>query len=301
VNGPLAFIGAPTSAGAYAPGQEKAPQALRDAGLIERLRSAGLKVVDLGDTPVWRWRPDRANPFAQNLDGVVQSAREVESRVRRALSDGLLPLVIGGDCTIELGVLAGHRSSDDRVGLVYFDLHPDLNVPASTRDGAFDWMGMAHILGEEKAVVALSDIGPYFPLLEDDAVFFLAYGPEQMTSWERDVFERRSLHGITVDSVAPDPEGTAEAAMAELEPRADRLLIHFDVDVVDFTDAPLSENPSRNEGLTFDQAMRGLRVLTKSERFGGLTITELNPAHGDENGATIERFIAELTDALAGL
>jgi arginase family enzyme len=40
-------------------------------------------------------------------------------------------------------------------------------------------------------------------------------------------------------------------------------------------------------------------VLVNSERFSGLTITELNPAHGDEDGATIELFIEALTDVLA--
>ncbi len=60
----FALIGAPTSAGACAPGQERAPRALQRAGLVERLTVA---VVDRGDGPVWRWRPDPANSRAQNL------------------------------------------------------------------------------------------------------------------------------------------------------------------------------------------------------------------------------------------
>ena len=295
----LAFIGAPTSAGAFAPGQEKAPQVLRDAGIIAMLTRAGLDVVDLGDGPVWRWQPDRTNRFAQNLDAVVQNAQEVATRVRQAVAAELIPLVIGGDCTIELGTLAGHLPSDDRISLLYFDLHPDLNVPDSVREGALDWMGMAHVLGEVKAVEALSRMGPRFPLLDDDAVFFFSFGPEQTTRWERDVFERRSLRGIPVDTVASGPEQAAEEALADLEPRTDRLLVHFDVDTVDFTDTPLSENTGRNEGLSFDQAMRALGVLLKSERFSGLTITEVNPAHGDENGATIALFVEALVRVLA--
>ena len=42
-------IGVPTSAGAHHAGQEQAPAALREAGLIERLREAGLSVADAGD------------------------------------------------------------------------------------------------------------------------------------------------------------------------------------------------------------------------------------------------------------
>ena len=55
---PLALIGVPTSAGAFAPGQEQAPEALRAAGLVERLERAGIQVTDYGDGPIWRWRPD---------------------------------------------------------------------------------------------------------------------------------------------------------------------------------------------------------------------------------------------------
>lgn len=182
---------------------------------------------------------------------------------------------------------------------MYFDLHPDLNVPESVREGALDWMDMAHILGEEKATEQLSHCGPRFPLLGPEEVFFLSHGQEQTTSWEREVFERLGVSGIPVDVVASEPEKSAEVALAELGPQTDRVLVHFDVDAIDFTDTPLSEDTGRSQGLSFDQAFSALRVLVKSERFGGLTVTELNLAHGDEDGATIELFIEALVNALA--
>ncbi|MGH2526796.1 MAG: arginase family protein, partial [Actinomycetota bacterium] len=66
----LTLIGAPSGAGACGVGQEQAPGALRAAGLIEALDGAGVEVTDLGDGPVIPWRPDRDNPFAQNVDAV---------------------------------------------------------------------------------------------------------------------------------------------------------------------------------------------------------------------------------------
>ena len=39
----IGVIGVPTSAGAFAPGQENAPRALREAGLVERLHDRGLE------------------------------------------------------------------------------------------------------------------------------------------------------------------------------------------------------------------------------------------------------------------
>ena len=68
----LTLLGVPTSAGAFTPGQEQAPAALREAGLPKRSGERGMEVRDLGDSPVWRWRPDRERPRAQNLDAVVR-------------------------------------------------------------------------------------------------------------------------------------------------------------------------------------------------------------------------------------
>ncbi len=129
-----------------------------------RTRSRGIEVVDRGDGPTYRWHPDKANRSAQNLDAVVEVAKETATRVHRALAQGQIPLVLGGDCTIEVGAIVSHLSTDARIGLIYFDLHPDLNVPESVSPGALDWMGMAHILGEEKAAAALSHLEPRFPL-----------------------------------------------------------------------------------------------------------------------------------------
>jgi arginase len=293
----LTLLGVPTSAGAFAPGQEKAPAALREAGLSEALAERGVEVRDLGDSPVWRWRPDREHPRAQNLGEVVRIARETAERVEAALGDGPL-LVLGGDCSIELGTLAGHLARGESIGLVYLDLHPDLNTPQSVVEGTFDWMGMAHALGVEGAVPELVGVGPRAPLLRDGELVFLAYGPHAARPFELDQMVRRGLAGIPADEVAADPETAARRALDALA--CDRVLVHFDVDVVDFNDAQLSEDALRGgDGLTLDAALRALRVLCADERLSALTITELNPEHGDEEGAELRRFVRGLAEALA--
>lgn len=295
----LGLIGAPTSMGAFAPGQEKAPGALRKAGLVDLMADAGLEVIDHGDGPIRRWQPDKKSPTAQNLDAVVEVARETANRVGRSVEAGEVPLVLGGDCTLEVGTVAGNLAPGELLGLIYFDVHPDLNVPGSVGEGALDWMGVAHMLGEEGAAEPLSRFGPRVPLLGNEDVFFFSYGHEQATGWEQEVLARRGLAGVPVEEVALDPEGKAAEALARMEPRFDRLLVHFDVDTVDFTDAPLSENTGRNEGLSFDQAMRALGVLVSSERLGALTVTELNPDHGAEDGSTVRLFAEALVGVLA--
>lgn len=82
----LGLIGVPSSMGAFAPGQEKGPGALRDADLLGRLACAGVEVADYGDGGrVQRWRPDKDNRRAQNLPNVVEVLQSQE----RGLDYGL--------------------------------------------------------------------------------------------------------------------------------------------------------------------------------------------------------------------
>jgi arginase len=292
-------IGVPTSAGAFAPGQEQAPAALRSEGLLELLSGAGVAIRDDGDRSVWRWRPDRTNRRAQNLDAVVEIVGETARRVGAAVEAGEATLVLGGDCTVGIGAVAGHVAGGrGRVGVVYFDSHADLNVPSSVHEGALDWMGMAHMLGEEEAVAELVAAGGRPPLLESDQVVLLGWGPDQATAFERAAIERRGLSVVAVDEVAADPERAALEARRRIGESCDRFVVHFDVDVIDFTDMPLSENWGRNEGVSYEQAVRALRVLLAAPSLAGLTITELNPDH-TEGAETVRRFTKTIVEALA--
>ena len=277
----LALIGAPTSLGAFAPGQEQAPRALRDAGFTAD--------VDLGDIPLRRWSPDRENRRAQNAAGVAQAARAVAEKVEAAFRAGHTPVVLGGDCTVGVGTVAGARAAGERVGLVYFDLHPDLNTPETVVTGTLDWMGVAHMLGVART--PLADVAS----LEPDQVLFFARQEDQTKRNERETIERLNLESVMVEEVAADPRRTAERAAG----RFDRYLVHFDVDVVDFIDLPLSENTGHNLGLPFGAACAALEVLTAGAGFAGLTVTEHNPLHGAEDGSTTKALAGALQRALS--
>ena len=295
----IGLIGVPTSAGAFAAGQEQAPAALRSAQLLESLRASGAEVHDHGDCELWRWRPDRDNRRAQNLGNVVDIVRDTARRVGEAIDRDELTLVLGGDCTVGIGSVAGHVATDERVGLIYFDTHADLNVPESVREGALDWMGVAHMIGEQGACRELVNAGSRVPLLESDQIVLLAWGPEQATAFERDVIARREIATVPVDEVAEDPEAAVARARGMLEDRCDRLLVHFDVDVINFTDVPLSENCGRNEGVSFDVAQRTFAELAVSPRLASVTVTELNPDHAEPGAHGIERFATGVAASLA--
>jgi arginase len=300
LSSPVGVIGVPTSAGAFAPGQEQAPRALRESGLLELLTSSGIEVRDHGDRELWRWRPDRGRPRAQNVGSVVEIVTDTARRVGDSIRAGETTLVLGGDCTVGVGTVAGHVSAGERVGLVYFDAHADLNVPESVREGALDWMGMAHMLGEREAVPELRGVGPRMPLLESEQVLLFGWDPEQATAFERETIERRGISVVSADQLADDPAAAAEQARRLIDDRCDRLLVHFDVDVIDFTDVPLSENWGRNVGIAYEDAIASLAVLLASKRLAGLTITELNPDHTEQGADSLARFAMDVARCLRG-
>lgn len=289
------LFGVPSSMGAFAPGQERAPAALRRAGLLERMSADGLDVRDRGDGPIRRWFPDREHPRAQHVDEVREVLLETARKV--ALADGMA-LVLGGDCTVGLGTLAGVQArSDDRVGLLYFDLHADLNVPSSVREGALDWMGLAHALGVDGAEPTLAKAFDRTPLLEPRDLWLFAHG--SATGFEGEQIERLAIRRTLVQDVAADPSGAATRALEALASEVDRLVLHLDVDVVDYMDLPLSENADRNQGLSFWATIRALRMFLAHPAVAALTICELNPDH-DPDGSALERFIDGLAAAFAG-
>lgn len=286
----LRVLGVPTSMGAFAPGQEDAPAALREAGLLDRLRAAGVDIDDAGDLPRQRWTPDAARPEAQNVAAVADITGRVAETIAGPDADRPL-LVLGGDCSVELGVVAGHVRRPGRVGLLYVDLHADLNTPTSTDQGALDWMVTSHLIGAATVV-------PGTAVLKADQVRYFGLDYNRLTPGERDLLAEHDLAVTTAQRVARDPVGAAAEARAAMA-GFDQLLIHLDVDLVDFNDVPLSENAGRAQGLPLDTVLAALGELLCAPNLRALTVTELNPHHGAEDGSTLERFVAGLVSALA--
>jgi arginase len=290
----LAVVGAPSSAGAYAPGQEKTPAAFRRHGLLEALAARGRQVVDRGDTPGFRWRPDGERPQAMNLEAVAEVARSVAGSVRSAIAASEQVLVLGGDCTVELGTVAGALYHAGNVGLVYIDHDVDLTVP-ETSDGALDWTGVAHMLDLPGAEGVLTSLGPRRPMLRPEDILY--YGADNITPPEATALERHRIMRIASAEVRADSTRAAERA-AEWGTRFDRLLIHFDVDVLSFAQFPIAENTRRCEGLALSDAIAAIRRLASLPNWRGLTVTEVNPDHTPDEAASFRRLVDELSRAL---
>lgn len=296
--GRLDIVGAPSSAGSYAPGQEKAPLAIRAAGLLSSLEERGIAINDRGDVPSFRWRVDHVHPRAMNAETAASVARAVADRVAEGLADGAATLVLGGDCTVELGTVAGATHDTNDLGLIYVDLDTDLNTPQSVSDGALDWMGVAHLLGLEDTVPILASVGQQTPMLRPDQI--LLFADDNSTAFERQIIDERGIKEIRLAQVAADPAGAARGAVVRWARNFERLLIHVDVDVLDYLQFPLAENTRRNVGLSFLQLVAALRELVAAPNFVALTICEINPDHAPLDGSTLRTFNEALADVLAG-
>jgi arginase len=288
------LIGVPSSAGAHGPGQEKAPSALRKAGLLGALREAGLELEDLGDLPVARFTPDGANRKRQSESRVVKVVRQVADKVEAAVDRDLVPLVLGGDCTITLGVVAGLLRRQPDLGLIYFDGDADMTTPETTRSGIFDSMGVSHLIGD--GAPELAHIGPRFPLLQQDRIVLFGFQPYEIEPEESRALERSAMVQYPVTSMGDRPIEFAAEARARLEERTRAIAVHFDVDVMDSAEIPLADWP-HYDALSFGDAMHCLSVFVGSPKLAALVVTEINPDN-DPDGLLVRQFIDAFAAAM---
>lgn len=294
----IALIGVPSSAGARRTGQDRAPYSFRAAGLVESLQAAGIEVTDRGDLDHVIFQPDLENPTQQNLALVVEMANRVASIVSKACADNEKVIVLGGDCTISLGVLAGLIRRQPDLGLIYFDGDVDLNTPDTTSSGIFDGMVMSHITGE--GAEALTHVGSRYPLMAEENIVLFGYNVESGWIDEAELhrLEKSSMMRFPASQVRGNGRQAATQALAKLEAKVQRVLVHFDVDVIDCSEFAAADVP-HDKGLSFNEAMEVLRVFVSSPKFAGLVITEFN-ADRDADGTLARGLMDGVVKILAG-
>lgn len=288
-----AVLGVPTSAGTHHAGMEQAPRRLREAGLVERLRTIG-PVTDVGDLPVIPYRARGVGCPYRDGNRVACINRQVAARVADLIFATDRLLVLGGDCTITLGAVSGLLSRCPDLGVVYIDGDVDFSTPADTESGILDTMVSSHLVGIVDTPV--SRIGPRFPLLGAEDILYFGYHPQELTPAEKRWLGIHPVRQWPVTRMLDDPTLAARQAAADMGHRP--VFIHFDVDVIDSGDAPLSNFPHFHGGLRLDQAMTCLGEFVHGCEVVGMVITELNPYH-DDDGRLLTRFVDRLLGALS--
>jgi arginase len=287
----IALLGAPTSAAALMSGHEGGPSALRTAGIVDRLKSIGYEVVDLGDDPVQVSKPDEESPRARNLTAVVRALEALKPRVEQAVKSGALPLILGGDCSIALATTAGVRRYFRSVGLVYMDRDADLNIPATTPSGSVDGMVVSHLTGRGAAELVRLWGEP--PLVrEPDLALF---GVARLDPAEQESLNRSALKCYLADDIHQlGAARTAQLALTRIHGSGASFVLHFDVDVI--SDFPFTNYPDTG-GLLVEEVREALKIFIMQKQLSAIEITAYNPA-SDSEGVGARLIIDLLAGAL---
>ena len=290
----IAIIGAPSSAAAFLPGSEKAPAALRAAGLVERLQSIGCEISDLGDCAPRLFADDDEHKRSRNIPEIVASLNELKPRVELALKSGALLLVLGGDCTQIIAMLAGARRYYKHVSLLWFDRDADLNTPASTPSGRLDGMGLAAIIGKGSPELVRFWGEP--PLVREPDT--LIYGLVRVDPPEQEFLTRSPMrHVYAVDIQNKGTQKAAQDALGQLHADAREFMLHLDLDVMAQEEFPAVNVPDSG-GLSFGEVQSSLNEFVKKKNLLGLDIAQYNPDK-DADGSGARKLVDMLAEALS--
>lgn len=269
----IVLLGAPISAAALRAGHERAPAALRAAGLVARLESAGFDVQDAGDIPARVYQPDDEHPRARNFPAVLQALHDLRPRIEVAIKSGALPLVIGGDRIVVLAMLAGARRYYRNVGLVYMDSDADLATPATSTSGSVDGMVISHIVGRGAAEMVRFWGEP--PLVREPDI--LLFGANRIDPSEEQFLARSPMpRRLAADVSRRGGAAAAEEAAARAHAGQREFILHFDVDVISAREFPATNFPSL-DAISLADARAALAVFARQPQLTGINVSAYNP------------------------
>ncbi|MFE9622021.1 arginase family protein [Streptomyces sp. NPDC006527] len=253
------------------PGCHKLAGALREQRIVQRLgaREGGVVVPPRYDRGDWR-----EGDGVFNAAGIAAYTRRLADRIERHVRAGDFPVVLGGDCSIQLGASLALRRIG-RYGLAAVDASPDFRHPGNS-----DRIGAAG--GEEVAIATgrgqedLTDLEGLRPYLRDEDVRF--FGIRDWFTDDRAELLALKMPVVTVGELREwGPAALAEAtAQAFAIPELDGFWVHLDADVLDPTVMPAVDSPDP-DGLLPDELVALLRPLLASPHCAGLNVTIYDP------------------------
>ncbi|PJF08093.1 arginase [Pseudorhodobacter sp. MZDSW-24AT] len=291
------LIGAPIDAGQRRPGCLMGPAAYRVAGLAQAITDQGHPLSDWGDLTCPKVAaPPCPNPAVHSLDEVLGWTQILSTRVAEALTEGALPIVMGGDHSLALGSVAGAAAHAARAGrplfLLWLDAHSDFHTPLTTTSGNLHGTPVAYIAGRDGF-----DAFPPFPA-PIPAERICLYGIRSV-----DPAEHAALldHDIAINDMRVlDEHGVVAPLRAFLEQvRAAGGMLHVSLDV-DFLDPAIAPAVGTTVpgGTTFREAHLVMELLHESGLVTSLDLVELNPFL-DDRGMTA-RLMVDLVGSLMG-
>jgi arginase len=296
----IRFIGVPLDLGAGRRGVDMGPSAFRVAEIHARVRALGYEVSDHGDINVFiQETHDPGDPRMKYLKEIRHTCEEVRDEVDRALGEGAMPVVLGGDHSIAMGTIAGvsrhFRKQDERIGLIWFDAHGDMNTPETSPSGNIHGMPLAVALGiGEVSLVSLA--GDEGPMVEGARAAVV--GLRDVDPAEKENIRESGIGAFTMRDI--DERGM-RAVMEEAIKRATSgtagIHVSFDLDGIDPDYAPGVGTPSPG-GLSYREAHLAMEMLFDTGKVLSAELVEVNPILDHSNNTA--KLGVELLASLLG-
>ena len=159
----MAVISVSIDLGAGRRGVDMGPSAIRVAGLSQMLRELSYDVREVGTvTASGPETTEAGEACTRFVREITEVCRRTRALVAKSLSEGAMPLVLGGDHSLSKTVsgVAGHvANSDESVGVRWLGAHTDMNTLGTTPSGNVHGMALAILTGQGGARAASDDGG----------------------------------------------------------------------------------------------------------------------------------------------
>jgi len=278
------IIGVPMDLGQSRRGVDMGPSALRGAGLQTSIKKLGLQVEDIGNLSVKQ--PEEmpiGEKRAKYMQEIAETCGDVAAAAEKSLSEGFLPLVLGGDHSIAAGVAAGvanhFRKEKKQIGYLWLDAHGDMNTPESSPSGNVHGMPLAAIMGY--GAPELVDLLGFKPKAEPGNIVIV--GARDLDAQERKIVKKSGIHVFTMRDI--DERGMREVMSDALKYAMDDtagIAVSLDMDFVDPSDAPGVGTPVRG-GVTYREAHQAMEMIADTESMVSLEVVEINPILDEHN------------------
>jgi arginase len=220
---------------------------------------------------------------AKYLQEIAETCQDIAKTVEKSLTEGFLPVVLGGDHSIAAGVaagVAGHfRKDKKQIGYLWLDAHGDMNTPDSSPSGNIHGMPLAAIMGY--GADELVNLGGFKPKAEPGNIVIV--GARDLDAQERRIVKKSGIHVFTMRDI--DERGMREVMADALKyamDDTDGIAVSLDMDFVDPADAPGVGTPVRG-GVTYREAHLAMEMIADSEAMVSLEVVEINPILDEHN------------------
>jgi arginase len=297
----VGVIGIPLGFGASQRGSGLGTRTIRQAKvrgqkLEDHIADLGYEVSDWEDIDLPRpLESSTENP--KFLTQMLESIEKIVPAVKGILSNGELPVILGGDHSIALPTFSAIQSffheKGEEVGLIWFDAHADMNTPDTSPSGNLHGMPLAHLLGY--GLPQLAELEGFAPKINPK--YLVHIGARDLDNGEKRLIRELGINCWTMHEI--DRYGMnycIEKALEIVTQAPNGFAVTFDVDALDPLDAPGSGTLVRG-GFSYREAHLALERIAETDKMRSFEIVEVNPML-DTNNRTSELAVELILSVL---